>query len=196
MTICSNNKRLKSAFYWKESLEGESTGNRIIKHSGKRTWGVQSTTDREALDSRDQHCNNCSAPERELFRARGRSNSQRLVETSTCPAWTGGSIIQEISQHDGEYPIWYLEEKTSLLPRPGEFTSDNQISISCLNNVYKWFSLCLLGHIHLFLEEHGFMEGSQWGTREGCSGTIENRQNCDTGLPPKKAQLKHGVNWC
>ena len=34
--------------------------------------------------------------------------------------------FQAISNIDGEYPLWFSEGKTSLIPKPGEFTSDNQ----------------------------------------------------------------------
>lgn len=40
-----------------------------------------------------------------------------------------------ISKIDGEYPQWFAEGKTSLLPKPEEFSSENQRPISCLYNL-------------------------------------------------------------
>ena len=59
----------------------------------------------------------------------------------------------------------FAEGKTTLLPNPGELTSDNQRPITCLNTMYKWFTSCLLGPMN---------NGAQRGARAGCSGTIDN----------------------
>ena len=64
--------------------------------------------------------------------------------------------------------------KTSLIPKPGEFSSNNQRPITCLNTVYKWFTACLLVPIDEHLEEHGLMEAEQRGAKKGCSGTMDN----------------------
>ena len=82
--------------------------------------------------------------------------------------------FEAISRIDDEYPSWFAEGKTSLIPKPGEFTSDNQRPITCLNTSYKWFTSCLLGPTDQHLEEHGLMEGSQRGAKKGCSGTVDN----------------------
>ena len=34
--------------------------------------------------------------------------------------------------------LWFLEGKTTLIPKPSEFRSDKQRPITCLNNMYKW----------------------------------------------------------
>ena len=36
------------------------------------------------------------------------------------------------------YPAWLSEGKTTLLPKPGEFTSDNQWPITGFNTLKKW----------------------------------------------------------
>ena len=56
-----------------------------------------------------------------------------------------------------EYPAWFSEGKTTLPPKPGEFTSDNQRSITCVNTFYKWITLCLLGPANELLETHGLI---------------------------------------
>ena len=40
------------------------------------------------------------------------------------------AAFQAISSIDGEYPLWLSDGKTSLIPKPGEFTSDNQRPIT------------------------------------------------------------------
>ena len=82
--------------------------------------------------------------------------------------------FEAIAISDDDYPSWFAEGRTSLIPKPGDFTSDNQRPITCLNTVYKWFTSCLLSPTEQHLEEYGLMEGSQRGAKKGCSGTIDN----------------------
>ncbi|PFX29473.1 Retrovirus-related Pol polyprotein from type-1 retrotransposable element R2 [Stylophora pistillata] len=82
--------------------------------------------------------------------------------------------FQAIANTNEEYPPWFSEGKTTLLPKPGKFTSDNQRPITCLNTPYKWFTSCLLGPANQHLETHGLMDGAQRGARAGCCGTIDN----------------------
>ena len=60
------------------------------------------------------------------------------------------------------------------IPKPGEFSSDNQRPITCPNTVYKWFTACLLVPMDKHLEEHGLMEAEKRGAKKGCSGTMDN----------------------
>ena len=83
------------------------------------------------------------------------------------------SSIRAISECEEEYPAWFCEGKTTLIPKPGEFTSDNQRPISCFL-LYKWFTSCLLVPTNQHLDENDLMEGAQRGAREGCSGTTDN----------------------
>ena len=73
-----------------------------------------------------------------------------------------------------DFPIWFVGGKTSLIPKPGEFSSNNQRPITCLNTVYKWFTACLLVPMDEHMEEHGLMEAEQRGAKKGCSGTMDN----------------------
>ena len=84
------------------------------------------------------------------------------------------TAFQAISSIDGEYPLWFSEGKTSLIPKPGEFTSDNQRPITCLNTMYKWYTSCLLVPTDKHLDDYDLMEGAQRAARAGCSGTIDN----------------------
>ena len=44
------------------------------------------------------------------------------------------------------------------IEKPGEFTSDNQRPITCVNTFYKWTTLCLLGPANELLETHGVIK--------------------------------------
>ena len=77
-----------------------------------------------------------------------------------------------ISRRDEEYPQWFVEGKTSLLPKPGEFSSENQRTKTCLNNLYKWFTSCVQGPMDSRLDVHELMENGQRGA--GSSGTTDN----------------------
>ena len=82
--------------------------------------------------------------------------------------------FQVIAQSDQEVPLWFAEGRTSLIPKPGEFSSENQRPITCLNNVYKWFTSCLLAPVNGHQEDYDLMEGEQRGAKEKCSGTADN----------------------
>ena len=79
-----------------------------------------------------------------------------------------------ISESEEEFPGWFSEGKPSLLPKPGDFCSENQRPITCLNNIYKWLTSCLQSPMDSHLKEFDLMEGQQRGARAGCSGTTDN----------------------
>lgn len=84
------------------------------------------------------------------------------------------TAFQASSMSDEEYPQWFSEGKTSLIPKPGKFSSDNQRPITCLNTIYKWYTSCLLVPSDKHLNHYELMEGAQRGARAGCSGTVDN----------------------
>ena len=96
--------------------------------------------------------------------------------------WKKASCVHEgiaksfeaIARSDQEVPLWFAEGKSSLIPKPGEFTSENQRPITCLNTIYKWFTSCLLKPVDKHLNRYGLMEGEQREAKENCSGTIDN----------------------
>ena len=71
-----------------------------------------------------------------------------------------------------KYLQWFAEAKASLLPKPGEFSSENQRPITCLNNLYKWFTSCVQGPIDDHLGE--LIQNEQSGSKAGSSGTTDN----------------------
>ena len=75
---------------------------------------------------------------------------------------------------DEEFPKWFTGGSTRLLPKPGEFSSQNQRPITCLNNQYKWFTSCLLPLMDKHLEEYDLLKREQRGAKPRCSGTTDN----------------------
>ena len=98
--------------------------------------------------------------------------------------------FQITTRSTDDFPLWLSEGKTTLIPKPGEFTSDNQRPITCLNTLYKWFTpvfwfTCLntlykwftsslLVPIDNHLDKFNLMEREQRGAKKGCSGTMDN----------------------
>ena len=82
--------------------------------------------------------------------------------------------FQVIARSDRDVPLWFTEARTSLIPKPGEFSSKNKRPIICLNTVYKGFTSCLLAPVNSHLEDYDLMEGEQRGAKEKCSGTADN----------------------
>ena len=85
-------------------------------------------------------------------------------------------LFQTVANTNVDYPAWFSKGKTTLhvLPKPGECTSNSKRLITCLNALYKWFMLCLLGPANECLETHRLMDGAQRGAHAGCSRTIDN----------------------
>ena len=47
------------------------------------------------------------------------------------------SAFKTITSSSCEYPKWFTEGKKRLIPKQGDFTSENQRPITCLNTSYK-----------------------------------------------------------
>ena len=71
-------------------------------------------------------------------------------------------------------PSCFLKGKPPSFRKKREFLSENQRPITCLNNMYKWFTSCLLAPMDQHLEHYGLMEGQQRGAKSGCFGTMDN----------------------
>ena len=82
--------------------------------------------------------------------------------------------FQTIVNGDQEIPRWTTEGKKTLISKPGEFSSENQRPITCLNSIYKRLTSCLIKPVDQHLDKYGLMQGEQRGAREGCSGTMGN----------------------
>ena len=55
---------------------------------------------------------------------------------------------------DLQFPLWFSEGKTTLIPKPGEFRGGNQRPITRLNNLYKWYTSCLLAQANQHIETY------------------------------------------
>ena len=85
------------------------------------------------------------------------------------------SAFKAIASSSWACPKWFTEGKTKLIPKQGDFTSENQSPITCLNTSYKWFTLCMLGPMEQHLNVYDLMEKQQRGAKAaGCSGTTDN----------------------
>ena len=82
------------------------------------------------------------------------------------------SAFKTITSSSCAYPNWFTEAKTRLIPKQGDFTSDNQRPITCLNT--SWFTSYVLGPMDQHLKVYDRMEEQQRGTKAGCSGTTDN----------------------
>ena len=82
--------------------------------------------------------------------------------------------FKKVSKSDEDYPEWFSEGKTSLIPKEGESLSENQRSITDLNNMYKWFTSCFPAPMDQHLEHYGLTEGQQRLAKSGCFGTMDN----------------------
>ena len=86
------------------------------------------------------------------------------------------SAFKTITSSSCEYPKWFTEGKTRLIPKQADFTSENQRPITCLNTSYKWFTSCVLGPMDKHLKVYDLMEKQQRGAKAECSGTTDNLQ--------------------
>ena len=66
---------------------------------------------------------------------------------------------------DLQFPLWFSEGKTNLIPKPNEFRSVNQRSVTCLNNLYEWQTPCLLAQANQHIETYGLIQREQRGAR-------------------------------
>ena len=83
-----------------------------------------------------------------------------------------------------------------MIPKPGEFSSQNHRPITCLNNLYKWYTLGLPKPTDEHLNKYGLMQGDQGDATKGCAGTVDNLLIDRDGLPRQpawKEQCKHGM---
>ena len=163
--------------YWKELWKTEGTGDKsatwlqevkraihgCVPPSDEGEWGL---TEDEAVKIVGKK-RNWSAPGPDKLVNYWWKKAEVLHNDVT-------ASFRAISVAQTDFPIWFAGGKTSLIPKPREFSSDNQRPITCLNTVYKWFTACLLVPVDNHLEEHGLMEAEQRGAKNGCSGTMDN----------------------
>ena len=82
--------------------------------------------------------------------------------------------FKSIMLNNYDFPLRFTGGRTTLIPKPGSFTSDNQRPITCLNTIHKWFTSCLLEPMNHHLDTYKLMEIEQRGAKVGYSGTMNN----------------------
>ena len=167
----------EAASYWKELWESKGTGNA----SAKWLEEIKNAFNEHVPEPSEEECSidyehvkkviskkrNWSAPGPDKIVNYWWKKAESLhkgVATS----------FQEIGQGLCEFPLWFTEGKSSLIPKLGEFSSQNHRPITCLNNLYKWYTSCLLKPTDNHLNKYGLMQGDQRGAKEGCAGTVDN----------------------
>ena len=88
-------------------------------------------------------------------------------------AWRREISFKGISESLQAYPEWFAQGKSSLIPKPGVFSSENQRPITCLNTGYKWFTSGVLDPMDYHLDYYDLMEMQQRGAKAKCSGTTD-----------------------
>ena len=80
-----------------------------------------------------------------------------LVSKGTSASRGGRYVVSNHLEYQRRVSAWCSQGKTTLPPNPGEFTSDNQRPITCVNTLYQWLTSCLLGPANKHLETHGLI---------------------------------------
>ena len=87
-------------------------------------------------------------------------------------------ISQKLFQQavNGSLPVpsWFCRGRTSLIPKPGVWSPENQRPITCTNTQYKWYTSVILTKLSNHLEKYHLMQLDQRGAKQKCSGTAEN----------------------
>ena len=72
------------------------------------------------------------------------------------------TIFRSIANWKGDYPKWFAEGKTRLIPKPGVFASENQRPV-----VHSMSPQPMDNHF-------GDLDEQQRGAKTGCTGTVDN----------------------
>ena len=78
-----------------------------------------------------------------------------------------------INQH-AQVERWFCRGRTGLIPKDSEWAIPNQRPITCLNNMYKWFTAVIDMKVNQHLEHYKLMQTDQRGACKGVSGTVDN----------------------
>ena len=155
--------------FWRELRQKESTGNRDVEWLKEITSVIDGKIPPPSGEDWDLGT---------LFE----SSERREIDRIAIFWWKRAHVLhhnvtatfRSIANSVENYPLWFSTAKSSLIPKPGEFTSANQRPITCLNTLYKWFTSCVLGPMDGHLQEHNLMEIQQRGAKLRCSGTMDN----------------------
>ena len=84
------------------------------------------------------------------------------------------SAFKTITSSSCAHPKWFTEGKMTLIPKQGDFTSEDQRPITCLNTLYKWFTSRVLGPMEQHLKVNDLIDKTvkgdkgrmQWNDRQ------------------------------
>ena len=144
--------------FWKEPWEKDGIGNRNANWlEGMRTAinsQVPAPPDENdaELDSRKavgvlKRKKNCSAPGPDKLTNYWWKQGIALHDGVT-------RAFKTIMLNNNDFPLCFTGGRTTLIPKPGSFTSDKQRPITCLNTIYKWLTSCLLEPMNLHLDTY------------------------------------------
>ena len=71
-------------------------------------------------------------------------------------------------------PVMVFRGNNKVNPETRRFKSKNQCPITCLNTLYKCFTLCVLGPVNEHMDHYNLMEDQQRGAKAGGSRTTDN----------------------
>ena len=83
-------------------------------------------------------------------------------------------LFRDIINSSCELVKWFCRGRTSLLEKAGAWVYSNTRPITCTNNTYKWFTSVLKLKLNEHKQKFGIMQLDQRGSKEKCSGTVEN----------------------
>ena len=78
-----------------------------------------------------------------------------------------------IIQENVSLQKWFCRGRTGLIPKDGEWAIQNQRPITCLNNMYKWYTSVIKLKSDEHLKKYRLMQVDQRGACEGVSGTSD-----------------------
>ena len=79
--------------------------------------------------------------------------------------------LKAISEVNEAYPLWFAKGRTRLIPKPKDFSSENQRPITSLNNIYKWFTSCTQIPRDIRLNANDVIEREQRRAKTGSDAT-------------------------
>ena len=83
-------------------------------------------------------------------------------------------LILKVTKFQFHRVQWFCRGRTSLIPKPGVLSAENERPITCTNTQYKWYTSVILTKLSNHLEKYHLMQIDQRGAKQKCNGTAEN----------------------
>ena len=95
-----------------------------------------------------------------IRRRRKKGNNKEIANKEIATCFQATAQLEDL-----QFPLWFSEGKINLIPKPNEFRSVNQRSVTCLNNLYEWQTPCLLAQANQHIKTYGLIQREQRGAR-------------------------------